>query len=239
MTNEAIILAGGLGTRLQSVVSDVPKPMAEVAGRPFLDYIMYFLAKNNISRAVLAVGYKHEIIQQHLHIPENRCGLELAYSIEKDLLGTGGAIYQAFSQINGDSAFIINGDTYFDMSLTDLDEFAQCRQAELAFALKETTDAGRYGNVLCSARGKILAFTEKGYTNESPIRINGGIYLMRKSLIERFPMPPEFSIEQALFQSHTPDLNAFGKVYPGDFIDIGIPEDFHRAQALLHDKLPA
>lgn len=239
MTKEAIILAGGLGTRLQSVVKDVPKPMAEVAGRPFLDYIMNFLAKNHITNAVLAVGYKQEVIQQHLSILQNRHSLEISYSIEEELLGTGGAIYHAFNQIKGNSAFIINGDTYFDMSLPDLDDFARSRNAELTFALKETADANRYGNVLCSADGKILSFTEKGDTAERTIRINGGIYLMQKSLIERFPMPQKFSIEQTLFQSKTPDLNAYGKIYPGAFIDIGIPEDFIKAQELLRNKIPA
>ncbi|WP_407430413.1 nucleotidyltransferase family protein [Arcticibacter sp.] len=239
MTKEAIILAGGLGTRLQSVVKDVPKPMAEVAGRPFLDYIMYFLAKNNITKAVLAVGHKYEIIQEHLDKEENRYGMEISYSIEKELLGTGGAICQAFSQITGDKAFIINGDTYFDMSLSDLDRFADAHHADLAFALKETTDSQRYGNVVCSSDSKILSFTEKGETAETTIRINGGIYLMQKSLLARYPMPERFSIEQDFFQSKTPDLNAYGKTYPGTFIDIGIPQDFLKAQKLLQSILPS
>jgi len=237
MTEEAIVLAGGLGTRLQSVVKDVPKPMAQVAGRPFLDYIMHFLAKNHIKKVVLAVGHKYEIIQEHLDKAENRYGLEVTYSIENELLGTGGAIYQAFSHISGDNAFIINGDTYFDMSLSDLNKFAGAHNAELAFALKETTDSQRYGNVVCSSDSKILSFTEKGETEETTIRINGGIYLMRKSLLARYPMPEKFSIEQDFFQSKTPDLNAYGKTYPGTFIDIGIPEDFDRAQILLANIL--
>lgn len=239
MTNEAIILAGGLGTRLQSIVKDVPKPMAEVAGRPFLDYIMYFLAKNNVEKAVLAVGHKFEIIQGHLDKAKNRYGLEITYSIENELLGTGGAIYQAFNHIQSDKAFIINGDTYFDLSLSDLYHFADAHNAELAFALREVTDTQRYGNVVCSPNNNILSFTEKGETTEKTIRINGGIYLMRKSLLTRFPMPKKFSIEQDLFQSKTQDLNAYGKTYPGTFIDIGIPHDFLIAQELLQSIIPS
>lgn len=239
MTKEAIILAGGLGTRLQSIVKDLPKPMAEVAGRPFLDYIMHFLAKNNIKRAVLALGYKHEIIRQHLARSENRYGLEVAYSVEKELLGTGGAIYQAFDQIIDDQAFIINGDTWFDISLDDLHRFAETHQADLAFALKETTDSQRYGSVVCSSDSKIHSFTEKGQSTDASITINGGIYLMRKSLLARYPMPEKFSIEQDLFQSKTRELNAFGKTYPGTFIDIGIPQDFLKAQELLHSQIPS
>lgn len=239
MTKEAIILAGGLGTRLQSIVKDVPKPMAEVAGRPFLNYIMHFLAKNNIKRVVLAVGHKYEIIQQHLALEQNRYGLEVVYSVERELLGTGGAVYQGFNQIMGDKAFIINGDTWFDVPLDDLDHFAETHHADLAFALKETTDSQRYGSVQCSSNSKIQSFTEKGQSSDTSITINGGIYLMRKSLLARYPMPEKFSIEQDLFQGKTQDLNAFGKSYPGTFIDIGIPQDFLKAQELLHSQIPS
>lgn len=237
MTKEAIILAGGLGTRLQSVVKDVPKPMAEVAGRPFLDYIMHFLAKNKIRKAVLAVGHKHEIIREHLSKAENRYGIEVSYSIEEELLGTGGAIYQAFGQISGSSAFIINGDTWFDVSLEELDHFAQQHQSELAFALKETADFERYGSVICSADNRVLSFTEKGTNTDATIRINGGIYLMKKSLLSRYPMPEKFSIEQEFFQDKISGIAAYGKAFPGIFIDIGIPEDFHTAQTLLSSIL--
>lgn len=233
MTDEAIVLAGGLGTRLKQVVSDVPKPMAAVNGRPFLDYVLSLLSANGIRRVVLAVGYKHSVIEEYLMDPSAAHRMEIAYSFEDEPLGTGGAIFKALSGIHGNAAFVLNGDTYFDVPLADLEAFARATAADVAFALTSVENSSRYGTVSVAADGHILSFDEKvPGVNRSAV-ISGGIYFMKKSLIDNYPRPAKFSIEQDLFHRELQHLNAFGKVYPGKFIDIGIPEDYAWAQSLL------
>ena len=115
---EAIVLAGGLGTRLKSVVSNVPKPMAPIGDKPFLEYILKYLKKNGITRAILSVGYKSEIIEEYFG--NNFEGIDLVYSVEKEPLGTGGAIKKAMSKVKSNQVYIINGDTFFDINLKSL-----------------------------------------------------------------------------------------------------------------------
>ncbi|HMI01434.1 MAG TPA: sugar phosphate nucleotidyltransferase [Pedobacter sp.] len=233
MTSEAIVLAGGLGTRLQEVVKDIPKPMVDINGRVFLDYILFLLAKGGIKRVILAVGYKHLVIEEFLQDPAKTYGMEICYSVEDEPLGTGGAIFQAFGQVQGDAAFVINGDTYFDVPLADLEDFAASRSADLAFALKIVENSSRYGTVNASAAGQILSFDEKVSGSDKQAMISGGIYYMKKSLISARAKPAKFSVEQDFFQKDLEYLNAYGKVYKGIFIDIGIPEDYELAQTLL------
>ena len=233
MTDVAIVLAGGLGTRLQSVVKDVPKPMAEVAGRPFLNYLMYFLSTNKIRKVILAVGYKYEIIKEYLDIADHRYGLDISYSIETEMLGTGGAIFKAFEQVDGEFAFILNGDTFFDIPLSDLEAFAQSSSADIAFALLETEHSSRYGSVNYTPSGRIVSFKEKSTSESQKMIINGGIYYMKKSLISTLSMPAKFSMEQDFFEKNLQNLQAYGKVYQALFIDIGIPSDYTLSQDLL------
>jgi len=238
MTEEAIVLAGGLGTRLRSVVYDLPKAMAEVNGRPFLDYVMSFLAAQGVKRVVIAVGHKREAIQAFLKDALRQYGLEVRYSVEEELLGTGGAIFKAFKQVEGDHAFILNGDTYFDVSLAALEDFALEHGADLAFALKEVEDCSRYGTVSLSPNQGITAFNEKKDGQTGAGIINGGIYFMNKALTSRFIKPEKFSIEQGFFQQDLTALRAYGKIFDGLFIDIGIPGDYHLSQQLLKDVIP-
>jgi len=232
MIDEAIVLAGGLGTRLQTIVKDTPKPMAEVAGKPFLDYIMSYLYKNSIRKVVLAVGYKYEVIQAYFDNPLNNWGIDIKFSIENEPLGTGGGIYNAFKFIEGQHAFVINGDTYFDVPLQQMVHQFEKKSAEMVFALKKLQNAQRYGSVKCADDGRILSFSEK--VNDDSATINGGIYIMKKLLTERFPMSGKFSIEEQLFQNKLSLILAYGEIYPGKFIDIGIPEDFNRAQTFFN-----
>lgn len=235
MTEEAIILAGGLGTRLRSVVSDLPKAMAEVNGLPFIHYVMHFLATQQVRRVVIAVGHKRETIENYLHDALDRYGIRVRYSVEEELLGTGGAIFKAFKQVEGESAFILNGDTYFDISLASLENFALERGADLAFALKEMEDCGRYGTVNLLSNQGIQSFAEKKPGQSGKGIINGGIYYMNKSLTTKFSKPEKFSIEQDFFQQHLAELKVYGKSFDGLFIDIGIPGDYLLSQQLLKD----
>lgn len=234
---EAIVLAGGLGTRLRSVVADVPKPMAPVAGRPFLDYILYYLKKQGVHRVILAVGYKWEVIQSYYSDADKCFGLELVFSIEDEPLGTGGAIFKAANNVQGNAFFIINGDTAFDVPLHELVEFYTDNDVEIVLALKEVTNAGRYGSVECAANGRIVSFIEKGRNHQSSSAINGGIYLIKKAAIKRFGFPAQFSFETDFLKGKLTELDAWGKVFNSPFIDIGIPEDYQRAQSLFRNTI--
>lgn len=235
---EAIILAGGLGTRLRSVVTDIPKPMAPVAGRPFLDYILYYLKAQGVTRVVMAVGYKWEVIKEHYNNPDNALGLEIAYSVETEPLGTGGAIFKAAELINGGNFFIINGDTSFGVDLKHLMHFAVEKNAGIAIALKQVADSARYGSVKLNNDSRILTFVEKGADGSNgSVKINGGIYLMQKSLVEQFSFPQKFSFEVDFLQQHMGDMLVYGETYDEQFIDIGIPEDFYYAQELFKNVI--
>lgn len=235
---QAVVLAGGLGTRLRSVVADVPKPMAPVANRPFLDYILHYLKAQGVTRVVLAVGYKWEVIRDRYAQPENAFGLEIAYSVETEPLGTGGAIFQAAAEVTADEFFIINGDTSFQVPLAELKSLATAKDAEMAIALKPIDNPDRYGTVETDADGRIQRFIEKGASEvTAPYQINGGIYLMKKELTTRFDLPQKFSFEVDFMQQYLETVKVYGAAFDVPFIDIGIPDDFHRAQQIFANAL--
>lgn len=217
---EAIILAGGFGTRLQSVVSDVPKPMAPVAGKPFLEYILEELNKQGFTKAILAVGYKKECIMDYFHSQYKN--IKLIYSVENEPLGTGGCIQKAMEYVEEDFVFVLNGDTMFKI---DFNKMAQLK--ELSIACKKMVQFDRYGEITIE-KGVITSFAEKRYVEEG--YINGGIYYLPKTIFQAFTFPKRFSIEKDLFEQHVRDLMI--KVYLSDdyFIDIGIPTDYAQAQ---------
>ena len=227
------MLAGGFGTRLQSVVRDVPKPMAIVAGKPFLSHVLHFLRKNDVRKVVLAVGYKYHFIETYVMDNLKDIDMDVKFSIENEPLGTGGGIYQAFNQISGESAFVLNGDTFFDTPLQDLADVMNANAAEIVFALKKVANGARYGTVKLNENSSVADFSEKSLSDE--VIINGGQYLMNKSIIDRFPLTGNFSIEKDVFQKELLQIKAFGKIYDGMFIDIGIPADFEKAQNMLQN----
>ena len=222
---EAIILAGGFGTRLAHIVPDVPKPMAPVCGKPFLSYILSDLTQKGIERTVLAIGYKKECVENFFG---NRFkGMELVYSPEDEPLLTGGAIRQAAALCTADDVFIINGDTFFAV---DLDEMLRAHQrtgAVLTVATKRMTDFDRYGTVEADAQGRIVGFREKAYCGNG--EINGGIYLLRRREILAFP-EKRFSFEKEYMEQYVKAKRIYAYCADGYFIDIGIPEDYMRAQ---------
>ena len=225
---EVIILAGGLGTRLSSVVNDVPKCMAEVAGNPFLHYILQQLLPVHPEQIILSLGYKHEIIEEWIS------KLDYPYPIvcksEPYPLGTGGAIKFAFSAVKDDSAIVINGDTFFDIDLSKFQNFFQEKKKETVISLKPMTDFDRYGSVEFDANiSQIINFREKKYCKEG--YINGGIYALKKSELNTFP--EKFSLENEYFPIKVEEQNLFGFVSDGFFIDIGIPEDYKKAQIIF------
>lgn len=222
---EAIILAGGLGTRLSSKVNQLPKSMAPVNERPFLEYQLDFLAANGFKKVILAVGYLHEHILRHFGATYK--SLQLSYSIEKKRLGTGGAIVLALEKISDHHVFILNGDSLF---LAGLKKMAQQSQlSELTMGVKWLPDTSRYGTVRFDRDGTILGYKEKGTVVDGGY-INGGIYYVATSFLHNLQQPEAFSFEKEILEKEY--LNHTFKAMPfeGYFLDIGIPEDYKKAQ---------
>lgn len=227
---ECIILAGGMGTRLQSVVSDVPKCMAPVAGHPFLYYLLTALTKAGFKHIILALGYKHEIIEEW--IGANPFPVKISTVIEDTPLGTGGAVKLALSKATTDEVFILNGDTFFGVNYPEMQDLHKQTHASATVALKKMEKFDRYGVVDIEPQAnRILCFNEKQYC-ESGL-INGGIYLINRHELKNFP--DKFSLEKDFFEPtvHTSTLS--GYISEGYFIDIGIPEDYERAQSDFKD----
>lgn len=224
---EAIILAGGFGTRLSHIVLDVPKPMAFVNERPFLEYILNYLIDNGIKHIILAIGYKGNIIQDYFG--DNYKGVSITYSTEDTPLGTGGAIKKALSYCNNDSVFIINGDTYYNVDLNLMEQFNNIKKSNLTIAVKTMHNFDRYGSVIIK-NDMIMEFKEKKKTVSG--KINGGTYLINKSILDRIEYE-SFSFEKLVLESGMVDLYVFES--DGYFIDIGVPDDYYKAQEDFSD----
>jgi D-glycero-alpha-D-manno-heptose 1-phosphate guanylyltransferase len=224
----AIVLAGGLGTRLSGITSDIPKPMAKVGARPFLEYILDYLVEQGVEQAVLAVSHKWEVIRDHFG--DIYRGISLKYSVEDEPLGTGGAIRQALETIpDDDEVVVLNGDTLFRVDLVALAGIHHRDKALLTIALKHVADCGRFGRVKLSDNGMITEFLEKS-TSESGW-INGGIYMLNRCLLDDFPMPVKFSFEQDLLEPNITRIRPVAFQSNAYFIDMGVPEDYERAQS--------
>ena len=221
----AIVLAGGLGTRLRAVINDLPKPMAPVNGKPFLHYIFQYLKSEQIKDVILSVGYKHEVIKDFLG--EKYLGISIRYSVEEEPLGTGGGIKQAFDLIEG-PAYVLNGDTFFGLNLLALQEYYLESESDITLAIKPLENFDRYGTVQMDETFRIIKFEEKRFVNKG--FINGGIYFFDKKLFDKVEVGQKFSFEKDVLEKYTGELKFTGKVFDGYFIDIGIREDYNKAQ---------
>lgn len=227
MTNEAIILAGGLGTRLREVVSDVPKSMAIINGRPFLEYQLKFLESWGIDHVVMSVGYKKEVVQNYFG--KKFSSINIDYAIEDEPLGTGGGIRNAFELIHGHGAFVLNGDTFFEVNLKRLFECKRIKEADLCMAIRYVHDISRYGSVEIDDDYRITGFTEKG-EKQGEGYMNGGVYYFTKKYFLSFDFPAKYSIEKDFFEKFYESQRFFGMSCHSYFLDIGIPDDYERAQ---------
>lgn len=225
---EAIILAGGFGTRLQTVVNDVPKPMAPVAGKPFLDYIFLYLKHYGITHVVLSTGYLAHKVSDHYKQEFN--GIRVSYAVEETPQGTGGGIRLAMEQCHTEHILVLNGDSFFDVDLTTYAaQYNSCGSGG-ALALRKVGNAARYGTISLGSGQRISAFKEKD-SIEKPGLINGGVYLLNRNIfLEHTPAAKAFSIEKDFFETRNSEIKLCGFEYEGYFIDIGIPEDYNRAQ---------
>ncbi len=222
---EAIILAGGFGTRLQSRLHGIPKPMVKVAGRPFLEILIDRLVDSGFDRVILSVGHLANVIQDHFGGAWR--GVPVDYVVENEPLGTGGAIRKSMERISATSAFVFNGDTWLDVDAGVMNDLHQRSQASITFALSHVTNTARFGGVELSD-GKVVSFIEKGRTGAG--WINGGVYILSRDFPWPDNLPAKFSFETDVLLPLLPSISHAVYLSEGKFIDIGVPEDLDRAQ---------
>lgn len=228
----AVILAGGLGTRLRSVVPDLPKPMAPINGRPFLEYQLDYWISQGVSRFVLAVGYRHEAITKHFGLRYK--GAKIEYVVEERPLGTGGGFLLAAEKVGGRRPFLLlNGDTYFEADWNVLNAYALEHDADWCLSLFKTSEEGRYMGIEISPQGRITSM--KSGVEQGPRLANGGVYWVHPRALSGLHLRGEkLSLEDGIFpDALSAGRRLFGIEFTRTFIDIGVPEDYHRAAALL------
>lgn len=249
---QAILLCGGMGTRLRSVVADRPKPMADICGKPFLQYLLEMLRDKGITEVIFALGYMGEMIEEYFQ-DGSAFGLKIAYSYEEEPLGTGGAIRNALPKILEEEVLVLNADTYFPMDYQGLLRFHQENDGDFSLATRAIEDISRYGAVRRDPAGRILAWNEKlgdggqqpGEGSKQPIEgnaqqaasaspkslsgeINGGIYVMKKSLIAETPEGKQSLEQDCIPKWLSEGKRIFGLPFHGYFMDIGIPKDYQQ-----------
>ncbi len=229
MTSEVIILAGGLGTRLREAVPDLPKCMAPVNGKPFIAYVLEHLGSQGIRHFIFSLGYKSDAFTTYLSQTLSPGSYTLV--VEQEPLGTGGAIRYACSASREDHVLVVNGDSLFVTDLSAQSVFHLSHQADCTLALKPMENFERYGVVVLREDQSIASFQEKKFYPAG--LINGGVYLLNKASFLRETLPQKFSFETDYLQKLYPERRFYGIVQEGYFIDIGIPEDYQRAQIEL------
>ena len=233
MIDTAVILAGGLGTRLRSIVPDLPKPMAPVNGRPFLDFLMDYWVGQGIKHFVLSVGYKHQTIVDYFGGSFN--GSKIDYVIEKTPMGTGGGLLLANQRLASTMPFLLlNGDTYFAVEANKLCDFADQVDADWCFALFQTSEHGRYLGMDVDSRGEIHSLRSSNQAGEC--FANGGVYRVHPRCLNALNVNVggRISLEDEIFPSLISQRKkVFGLAFNSNFIDIGIPDDYRKVAELI------
>lgn len=226
---KALILAGGMGTRLRTALNDRPKPMADVSGSPFLLHIINQLKEAGIRDILMSIGYRAEIIKDHFGDGSD-FGARISYSEEAEPLGTGGALQLALDQVRGDSFLVMNGDSHCQVDFEKFFNFHYERGAQLTMVVVRNKESGGYGVLDVDEMGRVARFYEKE-KNEYGL-INAGIYLMNREIIAFFPGDAKFSLEYDLF----PKLigkGFYAFITDAEMIDIGTPERYAEARDIL------
>lgn len=233
---QAILLAGGLGTRLRSVVSDRPKPMALIGDKPFMEYVVHELSRHGITDIIFAVGYKGSMVEEYFGDGSRletgdgseKGKIRIRYAYEEELLGTAGAIKNAGRFITEPEFFVLNADTFYQIDYSRLVRMQKEENLDLALVLRRVPDVSRYGEA-CLEQGRLTRFNEKTEIAR-PGTINGGIYLMRRELLDEIP-DGKVSLEQEMIPRWLEQKRALGGIVnDGYFIDIGIPEAYYQFQ---------
>jgi NDP-sugar pyrophosphorylase family protein len=231
---DVVILAGGLGTRLRGVVPDVPKPMAPVGGRPFLDILLRALdGKPWVGKVVIAVGHMSgQIIAAYGGRKEY--SFDILFSLEEEPLGTGGAVRLAFDRTETPEVLVLNGDSFVEVDWNMFIDNHRRRGYSMSLVLRQVDEAGRYGRVVLDDQGRAIRFEEKR-ESAGPGLVNAGAYLFDRRLMAGIPAGGKVSLEVDLMPGFL-DKGVGGFVTDGKFIDIGLPESYQFAQRYLEDK---
>ena len=227
MIKEAIILAGGLGTRLSGVVKDIPKAMAPINGKPFLDYQFDYLDVFGINHIIISVGYLSEKIMDYYGNQYKNMHIE--YAIEEEPLGTGGGLKLTMEKVTGNTVFVLNGDTFYQIDYKKFLDIHRAKESKLSIVLRELEDVSRYGSIERGDDRAITSFREKSEKKGLGF-INGGVYLMNKRFFMDQNLPDKFSLEKDFFEKVYVDNKIYGILCRQYFIDIGVPEDYEKAQ---------
>ena len=224
---DVIILAGGLGTRLRQVVSELPKCMAPGCGKPFLSYLLDYLKNFNVGKVILSVGYLRDSIIQFIDNQKDNYKFDFDFAVEETPLGTGGGIKLALTKATSENVMVLNGDTFFDVDVNALVMNHLHSKKDITLALKPMENFERYGNVILDENGNVVEFQEKKFCAKG--QINGGVYVMKRENDMMDGLPEKFSFETEVLQKQAKILNINGFVCDSYFIDIGIPEDYAKA----------
>ncbi len=229
----ALILAGGFGTRLQGVVKDVPKPMADVRGQPFLAHLIRYYQSQGVTQFVLSVGYKAESIINYFGASFESVAIQ--YIREDQPLGTGGAIKHALNHLTADwlPSLIVNGDTWFEPNVSSFAAFARTKNTPVCLSVKPMPLNDRYGSVLLDARGNINGFRAEPSDHAN---INAGCYCIQPLVLQTLlaSYPDTFSFESNCLPKLAQAGQLSGYVVDATFLDIGIPTDYAKAASVLH-----
>jgi D-glycero-alpha-D-manno-heptose 1-phosphate guanylyltransferase len=229
--SDAVILAGGLGTRLRGAIGEIPKPMAIVEGRPFLEWLIRYLKLQGCLRVVLSVGYKAEYIQRYFDGLD--LGIEIQYSVEKEPLGTGGALYEVLPKIRSNEVLVLNGDSFCAFDISQMVVCQMNQGGAGTFWLMDVDDCSRYGYIRLGESGRIQSFHEKNGKNESGL-INAGVYLFDVQVLYGLGISSGkyLSLEKEILP-HLISKGLNSVIGDGVFIDIGVPEDYYSAGEYL------
>jgi len=216
----AVILAGGLGTRLRSVVSDRPKPMADVSGRPFLDYLVQRVLSYQISKIIVCVSYMKENIISYFG---KKYGDKIQFSVEEIPLGTGGALAKATEFLpNSSSALVLNGDTFLPVDYSEIRKFHDSKRADMTIVLSKSTNP-RFGGAMIDENSRLTEFGS--FENRSGL-VNAGVYWMEKSTFDFLPRGKEFSLEKEFLPEFVKQRKVYGFISERMFVDIGTPQSY-------------
>lgn len=229
MNFSAVILAGGMGTRLKSVIPDVPKPMAPINNKPFLEHLIKYLSDHNIYKFILSVGFQKEVIIKYFGLSFVNC--KIIYAPEEKPLGTGGALKNALNFFSDEQFLVLNGDTWFAMDYRLFLKKAQDKRC--AIAIRKEQNKNRYGSVKVDDKFRVMGFYEKNQSDDS-VWMNAGVYLFERSaLVQNFPSEEVFSLEKDVLPNMACSGELYGIPMEGDFVDIGIPSDYERAKKII------
>lgn len=229
---EVIILSGGLGTRLSSVIENIPKVMAPINGKPFLTYMLDNMCKSGVKKVVLATGYRKEYIKDYFG--DEYKNIKIEYSEEEYPLGTGGAIKKALKLCNNDNVIITNGDIFTNIDYKKIYSSHIDSNSDVTLSLLEMENFDRYGSIEIDG-SRIINFKEKEYVEKG--YMNVGCYVFKRDILDKLNFEEKFSIEKDFFMQYVNSMNFSHYIYDDIFVEIGIPEDYELAKNILKEEI--